>query len=213
MTRLALVSAAAVLLTALTPSASQADLIYDNTTTAFTGNWASTALQIGNEITAGGTARSVAQLEIGLWSQREPATLSTLQAFLYANDGAGGAPGTLLWQSAVKQNIALTGSPDLIAFTVPNVTVPDTFTWTVQVGAATPVAALLPVFGPPTVGSFVDDWFGGPGSWGHGGAPYPLIYEARITAAVPEFSTATLAGVLGVMGLVGAWVRRKCVAA
>jgi hypothetical protein len=150
-------------------------------------------------------------MDLGVNSQNVPATLSTLQAFLYANDGAGGAPGTLLWQSAVKQNLALTGGNDLIAFVVPSVTVPNTFTWALQTGNATPVAAGLPTFGAPTVGAYVSGWFGGPGSW----TPLPgsnNIYLARITTAttaVPEPSTYALAGVMGAVGLIGAWMRRK----
>src|SRR5579872_6090814 len=145
--------AAVALVAAFAPRASQADFIYDNTTTTFTGNRSFTALQSGDEVKAGGTDLAVTRLEIGLNSQGQAATLSTFQAFLYANDGAGGAPGTLLWQSALLQSVALTGGNDLIAFAVPDVLVPDTFTWAAQTGAATPVAAGLPIFGSPTVGT------------------------------------------------------------
>jgi hypothetical protein len=199
----------AVVLSSLVPSMARADVIYDNTSTAFTGSRTFTALQIGDEVTAGGTGRTVTELDSGVNSQNQAATASTLQAFLYANDGTGGAPGTLLWQSAVKTNVALTGGNDLIAFSVPSVTVPNTFTWTIQIGGTTPVAAGLPNFGAPTTGTYVSGWFGGPGSWTATGGSNN-IYLARITAgvAVPEPSTYALAGILSAMGLVGAWVRR-----
>jgi hypothetical protein len=178
---------------AIAPGVASADIIDDNSTNAFAGGRSFTALQIGDEVTAGGTARHVSELQIGVNSQGVPATASSLQAFLYANDGTGGAPGTLLWQSAVKTNVALTGGSDLIAFAVPNVIVPRTFTWAMQIGSATPVAAGLPMFGAPTTGSFVEGWFGGPGLWD------PLeptqIFEARITATtanVPEPASITL---------------------
>jgi hypothetical protein len=212
MTGRAFVSVAAVLLASLAPGVTRADIIYDNTTTSFTGSRTFTALQNGDEVTAGGTARVVTELDIGVNSQNTPATVSTLQAFLYANDGASGAPGTLLWQSTVKQNVALTGGSDLIAFAVPNVTVPGTFTWEIQTGNATPVAAGLPIFGAPTVGAYVIDWFGGPGSWTHSGGG-TQTYLARIIAqAVPEPSAYALASVLGATGLVGEWVHRRRIA-
>jgi MYXO-CTERM domain-containing protein len=206
-------AAAAIVLVSVISTAARADIIYDNTSSTFTGSRSFTSLQIGDEVTAGGTARVVTDLEIGVNSQGVPATVSTLQAFLYANDGTGGAPGTLLWDSSVLQNVSLTGGSDLIAFAVPSITVPDTFTWAIQIGPATPVAAGLPNFGAPSVGSYVSGWFGGPGSW----TPLPGALNldlARITATTavaPEPSSFVIAGV-GALGLIGAWVRRRRVA-
>ena len=97
---------------------------------------------------------------------------------------------------------------------VPSITVPNTFTWAIQIGQATPVAAGLPIFGSPTVGSYDSNWFEGPGSWTHAGG-ITNSYLARITAtsaAVPEPSSVVIAGV-GALGMIGAWVRRRRVAA
>jgi hypothetical protein len=49
---------------------------------------------------------NVTELDIGV-SQQGVAGTANLQAFLYANDGAGRAPGTLLWNSATMTNVSL----------------------------------------------------------------------------------------------------------
>jgi hypothetical protein len=119
-------------------------------------------------------------------------------ARLYANNGPGVEPGTLLWESDLFRDISLTGGNDLIPFDVPNVTVPDVFTWTIQVSNPTPVAVGLPFFGEPSVGSspgYV--WFGGPGSWTHPSSPNHL---ARISGSAPVPGPLPLLGVGAAFG-------------
>jgi len=186
----------------LSHSGALADVIYDNTTTSLPSR-SFTALQIGNEVSVSGTALAVNDLEIGV-NQQGVAGTANLQAFLYANDGAGGSPGTLLWDSAVMTNVSLTGGNDLIAFAVPSVVVPSTFTWAIQISNTTPIAAGLPAFDPPTVGSFVRGWFGGPGIWTNLDADgVDAHYMARVIAAsaVPEPSAIVSAGFALVIGL------------
>jgi hypothetical protein len=192
----------------------RAEIIYDNTTTRFGTSLLFSALQIGDEVQAAGTARLVSELQIGV-SQQGVAGTADLQARLYANDGPGGQPGSLLWESLVRNDVALTGGIDLITFPVPLVLVPDTFTWTIQISDARPVAVGLPFFHPPTVGSSPDYlWFGGPGSWTRQTVPNPANLMARVTAeggpvAIPEPSSAALA-LAGLVGglLAAARVRR-----
>lgn len=91
--------------------------------------------------------------------------------------------------------MALRGGNDLLAFDVPNITVPDVFTWVVQLSDPAPVAAALPIFGPASIGVSPDyGWFGPgtPGSvWGRLDASsnpqgVPVQYLARVHAvAVP----------------------------
>ena len=168
-------------------SEAQAGTIYDNTSTRQGVGLSFTQLQIGGEVHAAGTDRLVTDLFIGM-SQQGVAGTADMQARLYANDGAGGKPGTLLWDGPLLQNVHLTGGIDLIDFSVPMVLVPDTFTWTVQISNTSPVAVGLPNFGPPTVGSSGSNWFGDGSGW------TPLSgdgFEARVQA-VPEPSTALL---------------------
>jgi hypothetical protein len=106
-------------------------------------------------------------------------------ARLYANNGPSGTPGTLLWQSPLMDNIPLSGGVQLIAFDVPQVLVPDIFTWTLQTSDS-PIAVGLVNAGPPLLGSSPSyDWFGSTGNWSQ------LQYSdwmARVEA-VPEPSS------------------------
>jgi hypothetical protein len=125
-------------------------------------------------------------------TQQGFAGTADLQAWLYANDGPGGQPGTMLWQSAILDDVPLTGGNDLIAFPVPLVQAPNTFTWTVQISDTSPVAVGLPHFHPPTVGSSPDyAWFGGPGSWTKLPGPPARDRMVRVTA-VPEPASAAV---------------------
>lgn len=155
---------ATLALTGLTASITLADVGYDNTTTN-TGTRSFTQLQIGDEVTLGPGSDVITNLMIGVTMQGQPGT-ADLQARLYANDGIDDKPGTLLWESDLLDDVALTGGDDLIDFDVPNVLVPDTFTWTIQISDTNPIAAGLPHYHPPTVGSSPDwAWFGNGTSW------------------------------------------------
>ncbi len=126
-------------------------------------------LEIGDEITLAGTNRSVTEISIYYISD-----ITTTQGDeqmvvrFYANDGSGGAPGTLLWESSPIPVRPRPVSPDRAGWfvqrvVVPNVTVPDSFTWTVQFSGVTNVVGDrvgLHFFGPPEIGSSADEfWF------------------------------------------------------
>jgi MYXO-CTERM domain-containing protein len=202
--------AGAFLLTTWFQAGASADLIFDNTATAQQGMVTTTAPLLGVEVTAAGTARFVNELDIGFTSGGVAAT-ANLQAFLFANDGAGGAPGTLLWQSAVMTGVSLNTLNELIAFSVPSVLVPDTFTWASAITDVTPgvTVGYVPASGAST-GTFDGTWVGNIASWGSLGAR--LETEGRVIASavpIPEPSTFFVAGIAGLTGLVGAWVRRR----
>jgi hypothetical protein len=199
----------ALVIIGFTQASAAAGVIFDNTTTPL-GSISFTALPIGNEVSVSGAALSVTDLEIGV-NQQGVAGTANLQAFLYANDGLGGEPGTLLWNSSLMTNVALTGGNDLIAFAVPGVVVPSTFTWAIQISDTQPIAAGLPGFDPPTVGGIVRGWFGGPGSWTNlDGDGVDAHYMARITAsAVPEPSAIVNGGIALLIGFGWMWSRRR----
>jgi hypothetical protein len=197
--------AVALLFAGLPTCVVRADIIYDNTSTSYTGSTSFSAEPQGDEVQAGGTARFVTQLQIGVYSQMVAET-ADVQAFLYANDGSGGAPGTLLWQSPVKP-VHLTGSPnDLVRFAVPAVQVPGEFTWAAQISNTPVLAAGLPIFGQPTVGTYVAGWFGGPGQWTHFPLTVPYLAQITARAAAPVPEPATLG--LAACGLVAAGAAR-----
>jgi hypothetical protein len=146
-------------------TASAGTTIYDNTG-PWLGGEGFTALEQGDEVHAGGLDRLVTKLTIGVTRQNQPGTAS-FQAHLYANDGTNGQPGTMLWQSAVLGGVQLSGGVQLIAFDVPQVLVPNAFTWTIQVlqNSAGNAVGLVNA-GPPSIGTSPSyNWFGGTGSW------------------------------------------------
>lgn len=126
-------------LSAAAPAVQARQNVYDNSTTTANGAASFSALEQGDDVWLGPDApRSIDLLEIGL-TQQGTAGTSELLARLYANDGPDGEPGTLLRVSELFRGVSLTGGYELIPFEVPNVTVPDVFTWTIQTFNATPV--------------------------------------------------------------------------
>lgn len=196
---------AAVILAAA--QAATADVIYDNTTTG-TGSRSFTQLQIGDEVDAAGSARLVTELHIGITMQGQAGS-ADLQARLYANDGRGGSPGSLLWEGPILDNVSLTGGDDLIRFDVPRVEVPGAFTWTVQISDARPVAAGLPHYHPPGVGSSPDRaWFGNGQTWTELNDPNgrPINFMSRVIALSPsQITLAVSAQCPGGGGIIVEW--------
>lgn len=190
-------------LSAAAPAVQARQIVYDNSSTTASGEASFSALEQGDDVWLDPDApRRIDLLEIGL-TQQGTAGTSDLLARLYANDGPDGEPGTLLWESELIRGVSLTGGDDLIPFEVPNVTVPDVFTWTIQTFNATPVAVGLPIFGAPSVGTSTGyGWFGGPGSWTKAlnPDPGPLYYLARISAATPVPAPLPLLGVGAAFG-------------
>jgi hypothetical protein len=199
---------AAVLATAaLQSTASAGVIIFDNTSGAVLGITTTDAPQIGNEVTAApGTPRTVTELDIGFTSQGVAAT-ADLQAFLYANDGSSGSPGTLLWASAVMSGVSINSTNDLVAFSVPSVVVPDTFTFTASI--TNPHSSLLVGYVPAggaTTGTYLAPWYGSPGSF-NTAPPFLFETEGRViaespTTATPEPASLALVG-MGAVGMVG----------
>jgi len=206
-----------------------ADIVYDNTTgvrtNAFSPNSQfhdAVVRTFGDEVNLAGVARQVTQFVIGYvgdFSTLSSADTITLK--IYANDGVNYSgpnserPGTLLWQSNPFQ---LANGGNILTFAVPNIVVPDRFTWAVTFSGATGAPgsnAGLVFSDPPTVGgelnngkigSYNDIWIqtdpSNADSWalfsnlkdGQGNSLPANFYASVI--AVPEPSTWALA-VLG----------------
>lgn len=126
----------------------------------------------------------------------------------YDNDGVGGAPKTLEYQSA-PLDIKLGGAIVNITFNQPKIA--TTFTYTLQflgAGGAN-VAGLLAPNAEPTVGSsFNDYWSKESGTWQLKNlGPVKANFTASVNA-VPEPGTYALAGVAGFGWLAFAGYRR-----
>lgn len=185
----------------------RAELIYDNSLSppvpGLVGPF--TRSQIGDEVTAGGTDRFVSLLEIGVTSQGVPVS-ADLQAFLYVNDGPNGQPGTLLWESEIQNHVDLPGANQFVPFVVPDVLVPNTFTWAIQISNAVPAVGMVSV-GTPSIGTSTGiGWFGGPADWGQDSGNDGAYLLVRISA-VPEPSSLAQAGIASLIGLI-LWARK-----
>jgi hypothetical protein len=201
----------------ISPAQANAAIIFDSTITGTNHAIEVTSdPQFCNEVTAAGTARTVTELDIGFTSQGFQAT-ANFQAFLYANDGAGGTPGTLLWQSAVMTGVSINSVNEFVVFTVPSIVVPNTFTFAASITNQSAAVGFVPASGA-TTGTFITPWVGSPGSYQKLVAAYE--FEGRVVAAPGVTAPATtpepaslIIWSLGGLGIaVGKWRRRKSAA-
>jgi hypothetical protein len=184
---------------------------------------------LGNQITMGGTARFVDGVLVGFGAGSSTGTLTpqtdTYTLSFYLNNGAGGAPGTLIASSSVSSSDA----GGVISLFFPfAVTVPDSFTavvssthpldtWNSDVGLVGPIATTA----APTVGSALNGlWFGdgSPSAWVFNstwamseGASTNYFYLA--ISAVPEPCSLALMSVACGVIFAAAYGRRRLVPA
>ncbi|MFQ5462041.1 MAG: hypothetical protein ACE5E5_05370 [Phycisphaerae bacterium] len=176
--------------------AAQADVVYQNNdlaTQTLIRGFGSPGIEGGDQITLAGSCRVITQLELAHIAF--PGTINMIVR-LYANDGpvspnaaAGNEPGTLLWDSGslpiTGTASAQSGGLQIFTVAVPNVTVPDTFTWTLQrVDGAT---ISLFYVGPPSIGSSSDF------VWTH----FPTVWSPNTVTILPSngfYAVVTAAG-------------------
>ena len=175
-------------------------IVFDNATGASGGIFGPGCCQVGNEVTLGGNARRVVLLSWLVDSQDTEVTTG-IEVRIYANDGPGGAPDTLLWESGLLTGIHVAATDSFLDVAVPEITVPDIVTVTSRILDSTPVALGRRDGGPPSVGSVNASWVeSAPGEWHQGFGPWGM----RI-AAVPETPTILLMIAAGVL-----LVRLRC---
>lgn len=192
--------------------------------------------QYGDDINLAPGYRDVARFTFQYYGDFTPASSpgAALTIRFYANDGAKALanvqtsqmPGTLLWESA---QVPLVAGYSTVSLDVPNVTVPDRFTWTVEFSGVTGAvgnAAGLILADPPTVGaplangrfgSYWDAWVKGDpskvDSWslinfGFGPTDPKANFFAKVEA-VPEPGTWALLAFGGGLLLVSARRRSR----
>ena len=152
-----------------------------------------------------GNAREVIGISWLIDSQNTDVILSGIETHIYANDGVGGAPGTLLWSSGLLTGIEISATETFLDIAVPNIVVPDRLTITSRMLDAAPAGLGRLYIGPPTVGSLSASWIEtSPGVWHQQFGPWGL----RVTA-VPEPSSILLFVSGGVIFLVSTRKARK----
>lgn len=163
------------------------EAVFDDTANPGLLEFGPGAAQVGNEITLGGEARQITDVSWLVYSQNEN-VLASIETWIYANNGSGGAPGTLLWSSGPLTGIEISPSDTSLDIKVPNIAVPDTITITSIVDAE-PVALGRVFGGSPSVGSVDASWVETyPGVWYQ---QYFPPYGMRVIA-VPEPSSVSL---------------------
>ena len=175
------------------------------------GGWAVDGQQYGEEVTVSGANWQVTSLQIEIYSQGTFPTgggigpgSADFQASIYANNGPQGAPGTLLWQSAITLDNYPAGL-SVLTYAVPNIVVPSQFTWALQYSNySNPIAPpALPTANAPTIGTYDTEWFGGPTDWGKS----DNIFMAQVIAVPEPGPGILLSG--GVLALLIFAIRRR----
>jgi len=186
-------------------------VVYDNTTIPTAGDWTPAGFwafsqywpyePTGDQVTLAGADRTITEFRLVL-SSTEETTLSSLTLSFYENDGLDaylipGVPGTPLWTTTC--NNVLVNGPTTVVLSVPNVVVPDTFTW---IASADSTVAGLATYNPPTVGSSEDSFWDRDsfdGQW------YPLFFfgdpVANFGAKVLAIPEPAMTGLLALGGL------------
>ena len=182
-----------------TAAATDAETVFDNTVVSFTVPvFGPSGHQVGNKITLGGTLRQISQIS-WLIDPQHTDLLGKVETHIYANDGGGGAPGTLLWSSGLLTDIPVSANQKILPISVPNILVPDVITVTSQFLDATPVALGRVYGGSPTVGNLSSSWVeSSPGIWGQQFGPWgmevlavpePSVFSLMIVAVMPVVAT------------------------
>ncbi len=192
----------------------QPAVVYDNSSTnSFLGQYYGSTNEFGDQIKMAGISydRTITKFQFDYYLQvlttgTEKGTLN-----FYANNGAGGGPGTLLYSSGL---FGLNRGYNTV--TADGLFVPvgsDTFTWTVSFSGMQPGEQFgLLFYNPPVLGTSFDDyWEKVGGVWTlkkfstTGGA---VANFGAVVTAVPEPSSLSLALLLG-MGWLGRFIWRR----
>jgi hypothetical protein len=145
---------------------SRADTLVYNNTSNYLGTAYSVAnTEFGDQITLSSstTDRYISKFAFEYTSAHGNSGDELVWLRFYANDGVGGAPGTLLYNSrndVPGDTTLLRGNANQVELSNVRIPVPNSFTWTVQfsnVAASETVG--LNMYSPPTVGSNFDDYW------------------------------------------------------
>lgn len=149
-------NSASMLACGLFATAAGADMVvYENVANSSGGLAVDPADEIGEAVTLGGVDRVLTSFEFSYGGSFDQDGDETVTLRLYANDGPGGEPGSLLFATG-PQPIAPAQTASVYIFDGLSAPMPDTFTWTLDFGG-TSTGSDRPVLffaqGPPAIGS------------------------------------------------------------
>ncbi|MFM1768571.1 MAG: hypothetical protein RJA22_1100 [Verrucomicrobiota bacterium] len=162
-----LLSLLACLFAALPAAHAAPDVLYDNTAVRGTAaRFGQDGLEFGEEIVLVGNGTYVVnEFQYEFFNDDPIGTNVLVTLRFYANDGLNGTPGTLLYQTDAY-GIPNTGSAGyVITYGGLNVSVPKSFTWTVEFSSFGALVAAglmdsgLDLYAIPTVGLTYDDYW------------------------------------------------------
>jgi len=194
------------------PNLSFSAIVYDNLNTPDLGQQyfpAPATLEFGDQITLSGTERTISQFSFYYFLSGTAASAQNVTLRFYANTGVTNSPAATALYTSDPIPVNLSFNTQTINFPLSSnlVTLPNTFTWTVQFSNLTAgqTGGLL-LYGPPSSGSSFNDFWqkDGAGNWStmtiNGGATL-ANFAAQVTA-VPEPGVLAL-GSLGALILAG----------
>lgn len=197
----------------ISTSVSASVIVYDNTTTSSLSSISMGGRFFGDEISLGPGPRNIVEFrfDYDLYLSKDEDIIGNETATIkfYQNNGPGGAPNTVLYNSGP---VSISPGYNTLTLSIPDILVPDTFTWMVLFegvyqGTSNPSIPWLVEFDPPTIGSSDHFfwWEGTPGSYTK--LPSDYNFNARVTAT-PVPATILLLG-SGLIGLAGFRCKRK----
>jgi len=169
--------------------------------------------EIGDDVILAGTARYVTGFSVPISNTYATPFAATFTAHFYAPT-QDGLPGAQLWQGALNLIDLQPGADTTLNFPAPNVTVPDSFIWSLAVTTTPPASdPANEVIGTinndvPQVGSSNDVFFynagdgSGWGSFDYKPDPDLANFQATITASsVPEPAACSVLALGAIAGL------------
>ena len=159
------------------------EMVYDNGTNDLATGLDAGTVEVGNQVTLGGTNRYLSRLAVEYWGtnseQSEFEGPVSMRVRLYLDDGPGPTlgrppmPGTIMYDSGpIGIKAEARGVVELRQFQVGAAVplerpLPESFTWTVQFeGMSSNDAAGVSLYGPPVVGTAADGyWTQQDGKW------------------------------------------------
>lgn len=129
----------------------QAQIVYDNGNSGRPGLIADNPC--GDEITLAGENRILTSIVILVAQVGGVEGEASFQLTLFGNDGPDGEPNTILWESPWYEDYPVEGDESPVNFWVPNIEVPDTFTWMLDIKDSSPLSTVYLFGDEPSVGS------------------------------------------------------------